>query len=184
MKNQTPQLRKKPAQRFGLYFTIGALFRISSTAFLFLFVLNPVHAQTTAFSYQGTLNVSGNPANGAYDLQFKLFDALEAGAQQGVTLTKSAVAVVNGQFAVSLDFGAGSFPGADRFLEIAAQPAGGGGFTTLAPRSQTLATPYAIRALNAGTAQTVTGPIIGNSSNPILTITNSAGRHFYRLKST
>lgn len=31
-------------------------------------------AQTTAFTYQGKLTDAGNPANGNYDLQLKLFD--------------------------------------------------------------------------------------------------------------
>jgi hypothetical protein len=34
-----------------------------------------VYAQTTAFSYQGQLNDNGVPANGAYDLQFTLYDS-------------------------------------------------------------------------------------------------------------
>ena len=38
---------------------------------LLLFGAFPVEAQTTAFNYQGKLNDGGNPANGAYDLQFK-----------------------------------------------------------------------------------------------------------------
>jgi hypothetical protein len=43
-------------------------------------------AQTTAFSYQGRLTDGGNPANGAYQMQFKLFDALAAGNQVGGTI--------------------------------------------------------------------------------------------------
>ena len=44
----------------------------------------PAWAQTTAFTYQGRLTTGGNPANGSYDFQFKLFDALSDGAQIGV----------------------------------------------------------------------------------------------------
>src|SRR5512138_2411485 len=46
-------------------------------------------AQTTAFTYQGKLSDGGSPANGTYDLQFKLFDtaAVGTGTQQGPTLT-------------------------------------------------------------------------------------------------
>ena len=36
-------------------------------------------AQTTAFTYQGKLTDAGNPANGNYDLQFKLFDTPTVG---------------------------------------------------------------------------------------------------------
>jgi hypothetical protein len=34
-----------------------------------------LHAQGTAFSYQGQLNVGGNPANGLYDVRFTVSDA-------------------------------------------------------------------------------------------------------------
>ena len=37
-------------------------------------------AQTTAFTYQGQLTEAGTPANGSYDLQFKLFDSGTVGA--------------------------------------------------------------------------------------------------------
>ena len=37
------------------------------------------HGQTTAFTYQGKLVDAGSPANGQYDLQFKLFDTLTLG---------------------------------------------------------------------------------------------------------
>src|SRR5258706_2539566 len=63
-------------------------------------------AQGTAFTYQGRLNAQGSPADGAYDLRFGLYDAASSGAQQGPILTNSAVAVSNGLFTVTLDFGA------------------------------------------------------------------------------
>ena len=43
------------------------------------------YGQTTAFTYQGKLTDNGNPASGQFDFQFKLFDALSAGTQQGTT---------------------------------------------------------------------------------------------------
>lgn len=48
--------------------------------FLFLFLfgfIGTAWAQTTAFNFQGRLNDGANPANGRYDLQFKLFDNKE-----------------------------------------------------------------------------------------------------------
>src|ERR1700730_16370883 len=75
-------------------------------------------AQGTAFTYQGRLQDSGANANGSYDFQFTLWDALSGGTQQPqptpVTVTKTNVAVANGIFSVQLDFGASAFPGADR----------------------------------------------------------------------
>ena len=40
-----------------------------------LAALLAVQAQTTSFTYQGQLTAGGNPANGLYDLQFRLFAA-------------------------------------------------------------------------------------------------------------
>ncbi len=51
-----------------------------------------------------------------------LFDALGGGAQTGVTVTRDDMTVTGGIFTVTLNFGAGAFPGADRFLEISVRP--------------------------------------------------------------
>src|ERR1043166_5291807 len=114
--------------------------------------LSTLHAQTTAFSYQGRLNDSGSPASGTYDLRFTIFDALASG---------TTVAVSNGLFTVLLDFGASAFPGADRFLELGVRTNGSApAYTTLAPRQPVLPVPYAIQAanaLNAATAATAAG---------------------------
>jgi hypothetical protein len=100
-------------------------------------------AQGTAFTYQGRLNDGANPANGSYDLRFALYDAANAGNQQGNLLTNSATAVTNGLFTVTLDFG-NQFPGAARWLEIAVRTNGVGAFATLAPRQALTPTPYAV----------------------------------------
>src|SRR4051794_10456629 len=85
-----------------------------------------VSAQTTEFTYQGSLKDGVNAANGNYDLEFKLFNLVNGGAQQGGTLQRLSVPVADGIFSVLLDFGAGTLPGADRFLDIAVRPSGGG----------------------------------------------------------
>ena len=115
-----------------------------------------VMAQSTSFTYQGKLSDTGNPASGSYDLQFTLWDSVSAGTQIGSTQTLSAVGVTNGIFTVTLDFGAGAFSGANRFLEIGTRTAGGGSFTILTPRQQITSTPYAIRSLNASAADSAT----------------------------
>ena len=107
-------------------------------------------AQGTAFTYQGALNSSGAPANGAYDLQFTVYDAASNGNIIGGPLTNSATAVSNGLFSVQLDFGTNTFNGSARWLEIGVQTNGAGGvFTTLSPRQQITSTPYAIQSANA-----------------------------------
>lgn len=121
----------------------------------FFLVLSLVHTgtgQTTAFTYQGNLQFTGQPANGNYDFQFALYDAATAGAQLGPTQTLSSVAVSNGAFTVTLDFGS-QFPGANRFLEIRVRQSGPGSYTVLAARQPVLSTPYAIRSTIAGTAE-------------------------------
>jgi hypothetical protein len=108
----------------------------------------PLHAQGTAFTYQGRLTDAGQPANGSYDMTFALFNtSTGVGTQVGVTVTNVAVPVANGLFTVRLDFGP-SFPGADRWLEIGVRANGGQGFTTLSPRQQLSSAPYAVTAGN------------------------------------
>lgn len=87
----------------------------------FLFVPS-VSAQTSVFTYQGKLNDGGVAANGSYDMQFKLFDALGGGNQIGTTLTITNVQATAGIFSVQLDFGANDFSGADRFFAISISP--------------------------------------------------------------
>src|SRR2546426_5493750 len=133
-----------------------------------------VFAQTSSFTYQGRLTDGGTPANGNYDLQFVLFDSLSGGAQVGSTQTLNTVAVSNGVFTVSLDFGASAFPGASRFLEISARPSGSGSFTLLSPRQQITSTPYALRSLNSSSADSV--PASGVPAGSGNYIQNSAGQ--------
>ena len=103
-------------------------------ALYFMLIGRLVPAQGPAFTYQGTLNDAGAPANGSYDLRFAIYAAASAGSPQASLLTNAATAVSNGRFTVTLDFGAGVFSGADRWLEIAVRTNGGADFTPLAPR--------------------------------------------------
>jgi len=112
------------------------------------------HAQTSAFTYQGRLDSSGEPANGFFDITFTVWDAASGGTSVAGPLTNSPAAVTNGLFTVTLDFGAAAFPGADRWLEIAVRTNGGGEFAILSPRQLITRTPYAQRATSAGAADT------------------------------
>ena len=130
--------------------------RIFLSFVLLLFGITQAMAQTTAFTYQGKLTDGGSAPNGNYDLMFQLFDtsAVGTGAQLGATLNLSSVPVSSGIFTVQLDFGAcpSCFNGANRFLEIAVRPSGGGTFITLSPRQPLGSTPYAVRSVSAATA--------------------------------
>lgn len=114
-------------------------------------------AQGTAFTYQGQLNDNGSPANGNYDLRFTIYDSSSGPSLIAGPMTNSPTAINNGLFVVTLDFGAGVFNGADRWLEIAVRTNAPASFTTVSPRQKLTATPYSITALN------VTGPINGGS---------------------
>jgi hypothetical protein len=130
-------------------------------------------AQTTAFTYQGSLANGGLPANGSYDLTFTLFNTNAGGAAIAGPVTNSATAVSNGLFTVTIDFGAGVFNGGNDWLEIAVQTNGGSGFTTLAPRQQITPTPYAIYSANAGSALTATTATTAGSSTTATSATSA-----------
>src|SRR5690242_1779756 len=127
---------------------------------LFVFAFT-VHAQGTAFTYQGRLNTGSNAAAGSYDLRFAIYDSAGAGTLIAGPLTNSATGVTNGLFTVTLDFGTGAFSGAERWLELGVQTNGGAGFVLLSPRQQLTAAPYAIRAGSVN-ASGISGPIADN----------------------
>ena len=119
---------------------------------LLLFLLSITNAQTTAFNYQGRLTEGGSPANGSYQMQFKLFDALSGGNQIGGTISDVNLTVTNGIFGTKLDFGANALSGANRWLEIAVRHSSSEFYTLLAPREQIASSPYAVRTLSAASA--------------------------------
>jgi hypothetical protein len=104
----------------------------------------------TAFTYQGKLTDGGNPANGLYDFQFKLFDAAAGGNQVGGAVERGDVSLSDGVFTASLDFGSDAFTGQARWLEIGVRPGSdNGAYTTLSPRQPLTAAPYALYAAKA-----------------------------------
>jgi hypothetical protein len=110
--------------------------------------------QTTEFTYQGSLKDTSIAANGNYEFQFKLYDALTAGNQLGSAIT-STIPVADGVFAAKLDFG-NVFPGADRYLEIGVRTVGAPAYTTLTPRQRVNSAPYSIKSIASETAATAT----------------------------
>jgi hypothetical protein len=118
--------------------------RATKNAFLVLACVvglsNPLAAQTaTTFTYQGDLMDSGDPANGTFNLDFSLWDALSVGMQIGSTINLPAVPVTDGKFAVELDYGATAFDHNGRWLEIAVEG------ITLMPRHPITRSPYSIQ---------------------------------------
>jgi len=114
-------------------------------------------AQTTAFNFQGRMNDGTNPANGRYDLQFKLFDAITGGNQIGSTVDRPNLMLINGVFSTTLDFGATAFTGGDRFVEISVRPNGSpNAHVVLGARQQIMSVPFSVRAANATQADRAT----------------------------
>ncbi len=106
-------------------------------------------AAGTAFTYQGRLTEAGEPAEGVYDFEFKLFDALSEGSQVGSTITREDVSVSAGLFTVQLDFG-DVFAGSARYLEIGVRPgASVDPYMTLTPRQALSVAPQAQYAAKA-----------------------------------
>ena len=107
----------------------------------------------TAFTYQGRLDDSGQPANGPYDLQLTLFDADTGGNPIGPQVVLPSVPVAAGLFTVPVDFGAAAFTGEARWLEIGVRPGGSGGpFTVLSPRQELTPSPNAVFSSTAADA--------------------------------
>lgn len=102
----------------------------------------------TQFTYQGRLEDNTQPANGLFDFEFRLFDALAGGAQAGVVVLANDIPVENGVFSVELDFGAGAFTTQARWLAVAVRDgSSSGSYDALAPRQALTAAPVAQFAL-------------------------------------
>ncbi len=95
---------------------------------------------STAFTYQGRLLDAGEPANGTYLVQFRLFDDPDAGSQIGSTATFKGLSITDGLISVELDFGADAFDNTGRWLEVTVN-----GGAALAPRQPITRAPYAIQ---------------------------------------
>jgi hypothetical protein len=124
------------------------------------------------FTYQGLFKDGGDPANGTYDIRFILYDADSGGTQIGSTVTKEDITVTDGLFTTTLDFGASSFTGDARWLEIAVRDgASTDTFTVLNPRQPITAVPDALHAVTAGgftPPLDVSGSLDGD---PLVTVT-------------
>lgn len=132
--------------------------------------ITTLHAQSSAFTYQGRLDTEGEPYTGLAEMQFSLWTAATGGSQVGSTLTLAPVGVTNGLFTATLDFG-NQFPGANRWLELAVRT-NLLSFSTLLPRQPLTSTPYSVTAGNltgtlparqvSGSLATATLPTSGN----------------------
>ncbi len=104
----------------------------------------------TAFTYQGHLYDNNDVADGEYDLKFTLYDANEGGSQLAGPIEVNDCNVIDGYFAVELDFGSSVFDGNAVWLETTVAHGDGSNPCTLSPRQEVTPTPYAIYAKTAG----------------------------------
>jgi len=134
---------------------------IIAAAITAFFIASSSASAQTEFTYQGTIEVAGVPANGLYDLQFRLYNdptgiaTLEFDEALGVT-------VIDGLFSVEIDFGFSSYSSSVvEYIEIRVrQTDGGGGYTTLSPRQKLTASPRAVLANRATIANSLDLPVL------------------------
>ena len=120
----------------------------------------------TAFTYQGHLYDANHVANGLYDFQFKLYDANVGAGKVGNDVNVPNVDVIDGYFTVELDFGEGVFNGEERWLEIGVRPGdSAGSFTTLSPRQEITAAPYALHASSGNIKQLVQDFVVASGES-------------------
>lgn len=140
--------------------------RPSLLALLFgIALVSELHAQGTAFTYQGRLDVNGVPYTGSGEFAATLWDAANGGTALATNSPASVgVGVINGLFVLPLDFG-DNFPGADRWLHLEVRTTIGP-FIPLSPRQKLTATPYAIAAGNV-TGVVPSGGVAGTYSSAV-----------------
>lgn len=140
------------------------------TSLLLALLTTPALAQT-GFTYQGRLDNAGQPANGAYDLRFRLL-AVDS-SQVGPTLCANNVQVEDGLFTVVLDPGTQFNTATTRSLEVSVRVdtglacADATGYTTLSPAQPITPAP---RATAAATANSLTAP--DGSPSPAVSVNN------------
>lgn len=164
-------------------------FRIAALAVLSHVLAHLAAAQTplgTTFTYQGRLTDGGQPASGAHDLKFTLYDALTGGNVVGAAVCADNVPLADGLFTVSLDFGSSAFSGDERFLEIQVRAdtglgcANATGFIALTPRQALTATPDALFSRNAGQLDGLDSTAFLQSIPVPLTLSGTSATHIIR----
>jgi hypothetical protein len=122
----------------------------------------PQAALGASFTYQGYLRTSaGNPVNATCDFTFRLYDQSTGGTKVGSDSLAMGVVVTNGSFTslvnTANEFGGTAFTGQSRWLQVDVQCPGDSSPTTLTPRQEMTAVPYALYSLSASNADLLDG---------------------------
>lgn len=132
-----------------LSFRFNRNWRLVLSVFAFL-LANNTQAEPigTAITYSGNLHFQSQPADGAFDFQFQLFNTETTGAAVADLVEVDNALVTQGSFTVELDFGSTPFNGEQLWLEISVREGSSiAGYTLLSPRQKLTAAPYAIHLI-------------------------------------
>ena len=124
--------------------------------------------QIAQFTYQGRLQLNGQPATGSFNMTFSLFDAQTNGTQVGSTITITGIAVTDGAFSVNLNY-PDAFTGTQLWLDITVngQPLGS--------RQAITATPVAQFAMNGASALYYNNQSPSSAASPPVTTLATVG---------
>lgn len=164
-----PQLRLNEQRNSSMNSTVNPFPFLLSL----LWAAASAHAQGTAFTFQGRLHDNGVAATGVYDVRFAVYDAPDGLGIVAGPLIQPGIAITNGLFLTTLDFGANVFTGPSRWLEIMTRTNGALSFSLLTPRQALAPTPYAIHAASASSVSD--GSVVKSLNNLRDNVTLAAG---------
>ncbi|MDR3385878.1 MAG: tail fiber domain-containing protein [Rudaea sp.] len=116
-------------------------------------------AAAASFTYHGSLQDGGKPADGSYDIELTLYSAPSGGSVIGGPLIMNKVAVHNGSFSTQADFGPLAKSFSQAFVSTSVRSAGQGEFVSLDTRAQVSVSPASSVCPGAWTLD-------GNAGNP------------------
>lgn len=109
--------------------------RKCALALILLLSMSAGTVDAATFSYHGTLQERGRPADGLYDLELTLYSAPDGGRIVAGPLLMHRVSVQEGRFNTSADFGPVATAAGQSWLGVKVRNAAGGEFATLSARA-------------------------------------------------
>jgi len=149
-------------------------------------ILANTTAHAAEFTYHGSLQESGKPAEGRYDIELTLYSAPSGGSVLGGPLTVYAVPVHDGSFSTDVDFGPLAKAASATYVGVRVRSAGAGDYAALDARS---AVPEANTGCPGswsldGNAGNLVGSYIGTADSQDLDIRAGGGTRIKALAAT